>query len=606
MIKSLFKNMKDGLSFQFKYTAYTLKRWPFIVIIYMFLIGFLGMLEPIEVFAQQIIINYISQQGIVNVNLFYSFMFFFFVSALFIFQQYASPIAQSIVGLKVASWINIKIYNNLQKKPLSYFDDADNLVKIDRAKQTVYHISSGPAVLMYNLSYFIALGIATIKLVQYPLILLLFWTSGLVSGVLSLNQKQESENLNKDREIDVKKLLYLQELQQNRDLALENRVNKYNHVFKKEWNELNKSLFKEKQSLAQKHRMQQMYSTFIQGIVTVAVFIILVVQISEKQINLGTFAMITGMGAIISKYIGYIFNAFHKSVESGVYIDDINEILEDKSQNINLSYQKLTKELALDTPFLAFNNVSFGYKAGQTVLKNITFSLKNNEIIALVGSNGSGKTTLSKLALGLYEPQKGEVLINGQDMSNIEKSDINCITSVVFQDYIKYEFSLRENIGFGDLQILNNDNELKKAVVAGGADGILNKKNISFDTILGKQFDEEGVDLSGGEWQRIAISRGFAGNHNFIVFDEPTAAIDPLSEIKLFEYVKNHLNKKSAIIVSHRVGICQLADKIIFLKNGVIEEIGTHKELYNNKSCYYEFFNEQAQWYDMEDAYDEV
>ena len=579
VILELISNIKNGLTFQGRYTWYTLKKWPFVVVLYMIFIGVLGMLEPIEVFAQREVINRILLQDIST--LVSAFVFWLIVSVLFVFQNYASPLVQRIVGLKVASWIQGKIYQNLHKMPLVFFDDADNNIKIDRAKETVYHISNGPVVLMYNLAYFLSLGIAVVHLSNYFIILLLYLASGFLGAIVNIVQKQYRENINKLREIDQRKLVYLRELQQSKEPAIENRINGYNIRFNKEWNKMKDILFTEEIKIKKRQMVQQIITNTIQQGLSIGVFVFVLTLVIGNQIDLGGFAAITGMGAVVSSRIGYIFGAFEKSIESGVYIDDIEEVLDMKTPD-----KKHMLQASNDKYILKFNNVSFGYNPKHLVLKNISFSLGYGEIIALVGANGSGKTTLSKLALGLYEPLQGEVLgIND--------------SSVVFQDFMKYEFSIRENIGFGCLDILNNDDKIFLAANKGGFKQIIDERKFELHTILGRRFDETGQELSGGEWQRLALSRGFASDAKLLIFDEPTASIDPINEVKLFKYVREYVKGKSAVIVSHRVGICTLADRIIFLQDGRIEEIGTHNELYMNKGKYYEFFNEQTQWYDF-------
>lgn len=231
------------------------------------------------------------------------------------------------------------------------------------------------------------------------------------------------------------------------------------------------------------------------------------------------------------------------------------------------------------------------------MLKNINLSLGSSEVVALVGFNGSGKSTLAKLALGLYAPTTGSMSVHGVDTLSISREAYLKAFSVVFQDFVRYEFSIRDNVGFGDISQLDNDKAIFVAMEKGDSTNIINQ-NMSLDSMLGRSLDPEGTDLSGGQWQRIAISRGFMNDSLCIVFDEPTSALDPLAELNYFTKLKEFIAGRSAIIISHRIGICKLADRVLFLDSGSITENGTHDELLALEGQYKSFYLEQAKWYD--------
>ncbi|MGL5381775.1 ATP-binding cassette domain-containing protein [Clostridium sp.] len=593
----LIHNIKNGLEFQIKYTMYSLKRWPFIIILYLFFICGLGILEPIEVYLQKGIVSAMTNDLMsTNIDILITISIYFIVSALFIFQAYASPIVQRIVGLKVASWIEGKIHFNLQCCPMELLDNADAQIKIDRAKESIIYISSGPAILMYNIAYFISLLISTIQLIKYPTVLIIYYIMGLMLAINRIIQANHMEEFLEKTEIERKKINYFKLLQQSKDMIIENRIHSYNRVLKQKWNILGDELFKRQIKLKKIQELNFILLNLAYNLIGVVPFILLFKMLNTNNIDLATYTMIMGMGSIIIRYIGYIANTFSKSSSCGIYTKDIEEILNIENLDKNILNQK--NEYLSKKPIIKFENVCFHYYPEKKVLKNINFELNKNEVIALVGGNGSGKSTLSALALGLYRAKSGSIKIKGMDINSINKDDIRILSKPVFQDFVQYEFTLRENIGYGDLSKIDDDKALDNAGRVSGLDQVIEEKELTYNSFLGKLYETEGKELSGGEWQKVAISRAFIGNSEMIIFDEPTSAIDPLSEIELFNYIKKNFENKSSIIISHRVGICQMADRIIFLKDGEIAEIGTHKDLYAEKKLYYNFFNEQAKWYD--------
>lgn len=596
-MKSFWSNIVNGLKFQIKYTCYSMKRWPIIIVLYFACICALGILEPIEVYFQKGIVSaVIKNVGISAIGL--TLVPYLFISVLFLFQGYASPIVQRMIGLRVASWIEGKIYRTIQSVPLERLDSAEHQLKFERANDAIIHISSGPALLMYNISYLVSLIIPTIQLFKYPVLLAVYYSMGLIVAINSTYQNQRAEALRKSLDGDKRALRYFSKLLENKNTMIETRVHGYNKYFYNQWERLTETFFQKQMQLKKRQSKESLGISVLQQFIGIMPIGVLYFLIADRTIDIATYTLVTGMGAIITRYVGYLFNAFAKSSSCGIYTDDIEEVL---------TFEPLKREkidASCGKPIVDIQGVSFHYIEGKRVLDNIDFQVRENEIIAIVGENGSGKTTLSHLALGLYKPQKGSVVVCGQDISDKE-IDLCGVISPVFQDFTKYEFTVRENVGYGNITNINDDKKVLNAISSGGFQGVYDARSMSLETFLGKQYETSGEELSGGEWQRVAISRGVFGNSKLIVLDEPTASLDPISEIKLFDHIKCNLKNKSAIIVSHRIGICKLADRIIFMKNGIISESGTHKELYAARGDYYKFFNEQSKWYDWREECEE-
>ena len=240
--------------------------------------------------------------------------------------------------------------------------------------------------------------------------------------------------------------------------------------------------------------------------------------------------------------------------------------------------------------------VSYTYRnATRKAVDNVTACIRHGETVAVVGENGSGKTTLIRLLAGLYMPDAGEILYGGIDTKTASAPSLYKEISAVFQNYQRYQMTLRENIGIGDVKKAASDSALDTPCAQSGID--INDGNYigGYDTMLSREFD--GADLSGGQWQRVAIARGFFRARRLIFLDEPTAAIDPIEETKIYNRFAEISRGKTAVIVTHRLGSVRLADRIFVMKRGKLAEQGAHAELMAANGEYARLYRSQEQWY---------
>ena len=243
-------------------------------------------------------------------------------------------------------------------------------------------------------------------------------------------------------------------------------------------------------------------------------------------------------------------------------------------------------------PHIVFDNVVFCYpKTESKVLNGVSFEVNAGERVALVGVNGAGKSTIIKLLCRLYKPDSGRILINGADIQTLDAAALRRAFSVVFQDFCHYELTLRENVAFGDLSKLNDDGALHGALAMGLAEGIAD-----LDAPLGK-LEESGVDISGGQWQRIAVARACLSNSAFVILDEPTASLDPVAESNMYHSFAEVLKNRGCIMISHRLASARMADKIVVLSDGVVKEMGRHDDLMSAGGLYARMYESQSGWY---------
>jgi ATP-binding cassette subfamily B protein len=281
--------------------------------------------------------------------------------------------------------------------------------------------------------------------------------------------------------------------------------------------------------------------------------------------------------------------------ESGLFLNNLFDFLAIKPR-----MQPAFDARRVTLPFqqgIEFRNVGFRYPGREDwALRNVSLIIHPGEKIALVGANGAGKTTLIKLLTRLYDPTEGQILLDGVDLRDYDLDDLRSHIGVIFQDFVRYQSTVRENIGFGQITALDDQARLDVAAERGGADEVVAGLTDGYDAMLGRWFDK-GNELSGGQWQKIALGRAFMRDGAVLVLDEPTAALDAEREYEIFKRFRDLTAGKIALLISHRFSTVRMADRIAVLEGGKLLELGTHHELLAADGTYAHLFNLQAQGY---------
>jgi ATP-binding cassette subfamily B protein len=288
------------------------------------------------------------------------------------------------------------------------------------------------------------------------------------------------------------------------------------------------------------------------------------------------------------------FSKFTRISESSLYLKDYFDFLDIRSEYKNEKEVPLPEKIK--TGF-EFKNVYFAYpESDNQIVKDVSFVIKAGEKIAFVGQNGAGKTTLTKLLLRFYEPTSGEILLDGININRYNKADYQEYFGVLFQDFFKYEFSVKENIAIGKIDEINDYERIQKAAELSLADEVVSELKYGYEQQLGKRF-AKGQELSGGQWQKIALARAYMKNAEVMILDEPTSALDAKAESEVFERFIGLIKDKTSVIISHRFSTVRQADRILVLQEGKILESGTHNELMENNKLYAQLFTLQAEGY---------
>jgi len=312
-------------------------------------------------------------------------------------------------------------------------------------------------------------------------------------------------------------------------------------------------------------------------------------------LSIGTLTLLTGAILQASGNMQQVFSTVASIADQALFLTDLLEFF-----GMQPSIRSKPNALPAPKPILRgfeFRNVSFRYPGGgRFILHKLNLRLDPGERVALIGENGQGKTTIVKLLTRLYDPTEGQILLDGVDLREYSLESLYGEIGVIFQDFMRYEMTARENIGVGKIEEIENFNLLERAAMKSRASGIIDKLPLGYEQMLGRRFDG-GLDLSGGEWQKVALARAYLRDAQVLILDEPTAALDARSEFEVFQRFAELTTDKLALFISHRFSTVRMADRIVVLENGTISEQGSHNELARLGGKYAEMFEMQAASY---------
>jgi ATP-binding cassette, subfamily B, bacterial len=324
-------------------------------------------------------------------------------------------------------------------------------------------------------------------------------------------------------------------------------------------------------------------------------YVVVLTKALAGAFSIGTFTMLTGAFQRSRTYIEKILSSFNDISEQAMFLTDLFDFFA-----MEPTIRSLPNAIPAPRPIRAgfeFRDVAFAYPgSSRLVVQKINFRLYPEEKIALIGENGAGKTTLVKLLSRLYDPTAGSILLDGIDLREYDVESLRREIGVIFQDYMRYDMVVRDNIGFGKIESLQDEPRVQTAAHKSLANHLIDRLPNGYDQMVGRRF-EGGVDLSGGEWQKIALARAYMRDAQLLILDEPTATLDARAEYEVFQRFADLTRDRMAVLISHRFSTVRMADRILVLADGAIQEQGTHQQLVALGGRYAELFELQAAGY---------
>ena len=440
-----------------------------------------------------------------------------------------------------------------------------------------------------------ALGLAIALLAIEPLVVPLLLAAALPLWLVARKTGRLEFDFNVDQTPGERLRFYLVATLIGRDEAKELRAFGLGETLRDRWEKSYEVYLGDLRTHVRRRLLLALGGTFATVVVTVGAFALLVSFVISDRMSLADAGAAVLAIRLLGTRIEYIFKGVTALFESSLFLEDLHRFLarapaEPEPSGDGAGLRRSFEELVVD-------DVHFRYPESEgEALRGVSLRIRAGEVVALVGENGSGKTTLAKLLSALFTPTGGRILWDGEDVRSLDRRALRRQIGVIFQDFVRYQLTARENIGFGRAEAVDDVEAIAEAARQAGADHYLEGLPEGYETMLGKEFTG-GYDLSIGQWQRIALARAFFRRAQLLVLDEPTASLDARAENELFEYVQALAHGRSVLLISHRFSTVKSADRIYVLHEGEIVEEGTHDELVANGGRYAELFELQASAY---------
>lgn len=584
----------------FNYLRLYLKSLSFVwktsrsIMLYMILmVPIQSILPSISIFITNIIVNKVSSLNSINLTILVTVW-----GMAFFLNNLISPLLVMTQG-RLTDLLTYQLNTELMRKSgrlqsISYFEDSEfyndiQLLSSEASWRPVNLLVFGTS-LISNAIVFVSmlLMVSSVNILISILLLAVIIPQGVVTYRI---QQQAFETLVSNSEESRKLDYYSQVLLSSnhiKDIRLYNLysffIGKYTDVFK--------SITGKLQIDRRKKFISSALFITLNSIVIISMFGYVIMQIKKGNLDIGVIF-------VFSTSIIYSINSMARLVEDSSLLYDTLLYMENFFKFIEIEDEVVLGESVIKSVnnfvdgIIEFRNVSFSYSnTSNLVLNNIDFKVAKGEKIAIVGENGAGKTTLVKLLCAFYPDYSGEIIVNGKSLREYELISYRKQITSIFQDFSKFDISLRENVVLSDLARLSKTEDILEALDKGR----FNIKNMSLDQVLGRKFDG-GKELSGGEWQKLALSRAFFSNAPILILDEPTASIDAKAEYELFQDFLKLTQGKTVFYITHRLASVKLADKILVLKSGKIHSFGTHNELMSKDDYYRELYIMQSSMY---------
>ncbi|MBO7407042.1 MAG: ABC transporter ATP-binding protein [Clostridia bacterium] len=504
-----------------------------------------------------------------------------------------------ISGELVTNHIKLKIMNKAKEVDLASFDSPEFYAKMENANRE----AGNRPIQVLRATFSIASAI--ISIVSFIIVLaavgflpvLMVIVVAIPSTIINFVYRRKNHNYVFRRSKDRRQMSYYSDIIVNKDMVKEirmldladNFIDRYSQVFKR--------YFKGLKRLIVEEFLWNVGATLLSTAVNCILFVWIARGVFDGQYEIGYFSLYTGALNSISSGIATLITTTASIYEGTLFINNMIAFMEEEPTVKPILDQPRSIERGIGH-VIEFRDVSFHYPGiERNVINHVDLTIHAGETIVIVGLNGAGKTTLIKLLTRLYDPTEGMILLDGHDIREYDLKELYDLFGIVFQDYGKYAVSVRDNIAFGEVNSEVTEDRITGAAAASNATDFINALPDKYNTPLMRYFEDNGIELSIGQWQKLAIARAFYSKSDILILDEPTASLDPMAEQEIFNQFDELRSDKTSIFVSHRLSSATTADRIIVLQDGRIVESGNHSQLMNRKGEYYTLFSTQAKRY---------
>ncbi len=507
-----------------------------------------------------------------------------------------SALLESLLGDLFANRLSVRLMQHAATLDLAQFEDAEIYDHLERARrQTVGRIGLFTLILGTAQDIITLISLASVLLVQLPWLLLLLTVAVLPAFLGEAHFASLGYSLLFRWTPERRLLDYLRYMGASNESAKEVKLFGLSNLLVGRYAALSDKFYQENKRLAVKRNIVSTLLVTLGTLGYYGAYAVIIYRTVMGVFTIGTLTFLAGSFRQSRSLIQSVLLALSSIYEQSLYLSDLFTFFEVRPRVVSKPGAKAVAR-PMQTGF-RFENVGFQYPGSQRwAVRHLTFSFEPHERIALVGENGAGKTTLVKLLSRLYDPDEGRILLDGADLRDYDLDSLRHNIGIIFQDFVRYDFILRENIGVSQVEAMNDEDRIREAAKRSLADSVAKRVPQGFDQMLGKRF-ENGVELSGGEWQKVALARAYMRDAQVLILDEPTAALDARAEYEVFLRFAELTQGRMAVLISHRFSTVRMADRILVLKGGELADDGSHDELVARGGLYAELFSLQAAGY---------
>lgn len=512
---------------------------------------------------------------------------------------YAEGIVINVSGELVSNHIKTKIMAKAKEIDIADFDRPEFYEKLENASREAQnrpiHILRSTFELLSSLiSIFTFIAILS---AIHPLASIIVFVLAIPSGIISFIYRRKNFRYIRGHSKERRQLNYYSGVMIDKNIAKEVKIFNLSDFFISKYKDVFKDYFKGLKKLFIGEGSWNIVISLISAFVNCLLFLYVAYGVFIGNLSVGDYSLYTGALNSVANGAARLIRIVVVIYEGTLFIDNLVEFM-GRERTIVPKFEA-AKHVQRGIPHrIELKGVSFTYPGSdKKVIDNMSVTLNGGESVVLVGLNGAGKTTLIKLITRLYDPTEGVILLDGTDIREYDVSEVYSLFGIIFQDFGKYALSASENIYIGNLDNVCDDEKVRKAAFMSNASEFIEQMEDGYSTPLTRVFEDNGTELSGGQWQKLSVARAFYGEKDILILDEPTASLDAIAEQEIFSKFDKLRIGKTSIFVSHRLSSATIADKIIVIDGGKIAEVGSHKQLMDLKGKYYELFSTQAKRY---------